>query len=258
MGTKIKVLVADSNDDFRFLMADTIAAEDDMEVIGTAGDGLEALRMAEEKRPDVILMDIVLTKLDGLGVLQRLSQMVQAPTAIIVSGFFNEHVVREAAGLGAYYFMPKPCDIPTLLSHVRRAVNSSKNPAQSRSLPSLRPAASLEYAVTEILHELGIPAHIRGYHYLREAIVMMTSDMGMFCSITRTIYPELAETFLTTPSRVERAIRHAIEIAWDRGNIETLQKYFGYTVSDVKGKPTNNEFIAMISDCITLRRRVAQ
>lgn len=258
MITKAKVLIADSGEDFRFLMADTIEAEEDMVVVGTAGDGIEAIEMAAEKHPDVIVMDLVLTKLDGLGVLGRLAQMPKTPAVIIVSGFFNEHVLQEAAELGAYYFMPKPCDVPELLNRIRQVTSIGKNSVSHQSMLVTKSEHNLESVVTEVLHEIGVPAHIKGYQYLREAIIMTINDMDTINSVTKVLYPEVAHKFDTTPSRVERAIRHAIEVAWDRGDIETLQKFFGYTVSNVKGKPTNSEFIAMIADCLSLRRKVAE
>lgn len=258
MVTKAKVLIADSGEDFRFLMADTIKAEEDMEVVGTAGDGMETLEMASAKHPDVIVMDLVLTKLDGLGVLSRFSQMQRAPAVIIVSGFFNEHVLQEAAEMGAYYFMPKPCDIPELLNRIRQVTSGSKNALPYQGMLVSKSELNLESVVTEVLHEIGVPAHIKGYQYLREAIIMTIKDMDTINSVTKILYPEVARKFDTTPSRVERAIRHAIEVAWDRGDLETLQKFFGYTVSNVKGKPTNSEFIAMIADCLSLRRKVAE
>lgn len=258
MVTKAKVLIADSGEDFRFLMADTIESEEDMVVVGTAGDGMETLEMAADKHPDVIVMDLVLTKLDGLGVLSRLSQMQSSPAVIVVSGFFNEHVLQESAELGAYYFMPKPCDIPELLNRIRQVTSIGKSAVSHQGILVNRSEQNLESVVTEVLHEIGVPAHIKGYQYLREAIIMTINDMDTINSVTKVLYPEVARKFDTTPSRVERAIRHAIEVAWDRGDIETLQKFFGYTVSNVKGKPTNSEFIAMIADCLSLRRKVAE
>lgn len=261
METKSRVLIADSGEDFRFLMADTIASEEDMNVVGTAGDGIETLSLIEQKHPNVIVMDLVLTKLDGLGVLQKMSQMEQKPAVIVVSGFFNDHVVQEAAELGAYYFMPKPCDIPALLSRIRLVTmqsvhNNGQNPVRT-GVDMRQGSENLEAVVTEVIHEIGVPAHIKGYQYLREAIILTINDMDIINSVTKVLYPTVAKKYNTTPSRVERAIRHAIEVAWDRGDIETLQKFFGYTVSNVKGKPTNSEFIAMIADCLSLRRKVA-
>lgn len=261
METKSRVLIADSGEDFRYLMADTISSEEDMAVVGAAGDGIETLALIEQKHPNVIVMDLVLTKLDGLGVLQKLSQMSQKPAVIIVSGFFNDHVVQEAAELGAYYFMPKPCDIPALLSRIRQVSSVSRVSALGTSKQGVdmhRREDNLEAVVTEVIHEIGVPAHIKGYQYLREAIILTINDMDIINSVTKILYPTVAKRFCTTPSRVERAIRHAIEVAWDRGDIETLQKFFGYTVSNVKGKPTNSEFIAMIADCLSLRRKVAE
>ena len=261
METKSRVLIADSGEDFRFLMADTISSEEDMTVVGTAGDGIETLALIEQKHPNVIVMDLVLTKLDGLGVLQKLSQMEQRPAVIIVSGFFNDHVVQEAAELGAYYFMPKPCDVPALLSRIRQVTAQAAHlTSQSLARPGIdmrQNDDNLEAVVTEVIHEIGVPAHIKGYQYLREAIILTINDMEIINSVTKVLYPTVAKKYNTTPSRVERAIRHAIEVAWDRGDIETLQKFFGYTVSNVKGKPTNSEFIAMIADCLSLRRKVA-
>ncbi len=258
MGTKARVLIADSGEDFCFLMADTISAEEDMTVVGTAGDGIEALQLVSEKHPDVVVLDLVLAKLDGLGVLQKISQFQPTPAVIVVSSFFNEHVVQEAADLGAYYFMPKPCDVPALLSRVRQVTTSGRPSVSRQGVAMFRPEPNLESVVTDVLHEIGVPAHIKGYQYLREAIIMTINDMDAINSVTKILYPEVAKKFDTTPSRVERAIRHAIEVAWDRGDIETLQKFFGYTVSNVKGKPTNSEFIAMIADCLSLRRKVAE
>ncbi|MGI5978613.1 MAG: sporulation transcription factor Spo0A [Oscillospiraceae bacterium] len=261
METKSRVLIADSGEDFRFLMADTISSEEDMIVVGTAGDGIETLSLVEQKHPNVIVMDLVLTKLDGLGVLQKLAQMDQRPAVIIVSGFFNDHVVQEAAELGAYYFMPKPCDVPALLGRIRQVTQQTGHIAGPNPVGAgadlYRSDENLEAVVTEVIHEIGVPAHIKGYQYLREAIILTINDMDIINSVTKVLYPTVAKKFNTTPSRVERAIRHAIEVAWDRGDIETLQKFFGYTVSNVKGKPTNSEFIAMIADCLSLRRKVA-
>lgn len=262
METKARVLIADSGEDFRFLMADTISSEEDMTVVGTAGDGIETLALAEQKHPEIIVMDLVLTKLDGLGVLQKISQMPQRPAVIIVSGFFNDHVVQEAAELGAYYFMPKPCDVPALLDRVRQISSARRQRgvslAAKQGVSMVHQSENLEAVVTDVIHEIGVPAHIKGYQYLREAIILTINDMDIINSVTKVLYPTVAKRFGTTPSRVERAIRHAIEVAWDRGDLETLQKFFGYTVSNVKGKPTNSEFIAMIADCLSLRRKVAE
>ena len=161
--------------------------------------------------------------------------------------------MRQCTALGAAYFVPEPCDITALLDRIRQI---GALPSQEEGLlPARTSDANLEAAVTEIIHEIGVPAHIKGYQYLREAIILTINDMDIINAVTKVLYPEVAKKFGTTPSRVERAIRHAIEVAWDRGDIEVLQKFFGYTVSNIKGKPTNSEFIAMIADCLSLRQK---
>jgi two-component system response regulator (stage 0 sporulation protein A) len=175
-----------------------------------------------------------------------------------VSGFASEHTLAEASSLGVSYYMQKPCDIPTLLSRIRMVSGKARvsiSPAAPVSRPVPSYEQSLESMVTEIIHEIGVPAHIKGYQYLREAIILAINDMDIINAVTKVLYPTVARKFSTTPSRVERAIRHAIEVAWDRGDLETLQKFFGYTVSNIKGKPTNSEFIAMIADRLSLQRR---
>lgn len=261
METKTRIMIADSGDDFKAMLTDIIHMSSDLEVIGSASDGIEALEQIERLKPDVVLLDLVLTRLDGLGVLRKISEMEEKPTVIVISAFFNEYVVCACSELGVSYFMPKPCDIPALLSHIRQIPNlqRSGNPNMTRQgiaiNPPREPEPSLEAAVTDIIHEIGVPAHIKGYQYLREAIILTINDMEVINAVTKVLYPEVAKKFSTTPSRVERAIRHAIEVAWDRGDLETLQKFFGYTVSNIKGKPTNSEFIAMIADCLSLRQK---
>ena len=264
METKTHILIADSNQDFCSLLTDLISAEKDMEVVAAADNGLDALALITELKPDLVLLDLVLTKLDGLEVLRRLPETGAKPHVIILSGFVNNKVVADCSNMGVDYFMPKPCDTPVLLSRIRQAVSSGNHAAPSAGFECAavaqqknRETMNLEAVVTDIIHEIGVPAHIKGYQYLREAIILTINDMDMINAVTKVLYPEVAKKFGTTPSRVERAIRHAIEVAWDRGDIEVLQKFFGYTVSNIKGKPTNSEFIAMIADCLSLRRKQA-
>ena len=258
METKTRVLIADPNEDFRLLMSEVLSAEEDMEVAGCAADGLEALALVKELNVDVLLLELVLPKLDGLGVLRKLSDLPHAPTVLVLSGFVNSNVISEAAELGASYFFSKPCDTPELLQRLRQCGQNRRNApklvSRSAALPAARNEPSLESVVTEVIHEIGVPAHIKGYQYLREAIILTIQDMDVINAVTKVLYPAVARKFSTTPSRVERAIRHAIEVAWDRGDVETLQRFFGYTVSGIKGKPTNSEFIAMIADYLSLRR----
>ncbi len=259
METKLKVLLVDPGEDFRRMLADVIASEGDMEVVGSAGDGMEALALAQSLWPDVVLMDLVLPSLDGLTLIEKLQSAERAPAILVASGFYNDRVVSDCARLGVHYFLPKPCDLPALLSRMRQVL--SEAPAMPAAVGvNLAPVSrepSLEAVVTDVIHEIGVPAHIKGYQYLREAIILTVHDMDAINAVTKILYPAVAKKFATTPSRVERAIRHAIEVAWDRGDLETLQKFFGYTVSNIKGKPTNSEFIAMIADSLTLRRKAA-
>ena len=260
METKIRVLIADPNEDFRLMMSEILNDEEDMTVVGCAGDGLETLSRLTDTDADLLLMDLVLPKLDGLGVLRKMGELSRVPAVLVLTGFVNSHVVAESAELGASYFMSKPCDTAELLSRIRQfgAGRSTAPRPVSRSIPAAEEKsgdAALESVVTDIIHEIGVPAHIKGYQYLREAIILTIHDMDMINAVTKVLYPEVAHKFGTTPSRVERAIRHAIEVAWDRGDVETLQKFFGYTVSGIKGKPTNSEFIAMIADNLSLRKK---
>lgn len=252
METKTRVLIADIDEDFRRLLADILSQEEDMECIGGTDNGVDALAITAEQKPDVIVMDLVLLKLDGIEVLSRLPEACTDTKAIVVTNLYRGEIVRQCTSLGAAYFMPEPCDVNLLLDRVRQISSFHQE------VPAVQPRtndANLEALVTEIIHEIGVPAHIKGYQYLREAIILTINDMDIINAVTKVLYPEVAKKFGTTPSRVERAIRHAIEVAWDRGDIEVLQKFFGYTVSNIKGKPTNSEFIAMIADCLSLRQK---
>ena len=194
----------------------------------------------ETLHPQVLLTDTLLPGLDGLGLLRRIRG--KGTRTIVITSAVMDNTVQQARQAGAYAFLPKPADNKSLLEHITGAAA----PPDEQSTPQL------EGMVTAIIHEIGVPAHIKGYQYLREAIILTVENMDVINAVTKVLYPEVAKRFGTTPSRVERAIRHAIEVAWDRGDIETLQKYFGYTVNSAKGKPTNSEFIAMIADRLQL------
>lgn len=263
METKTRVLIADANQDFCKVLTELFSKEPDLEAIGCASDGIEALSMVMELKPELLIMDLVLPKLDGLELLRRLPETGCTPHVIVLSGFVNSKVVTSCSLNGADYFIPKPCEAPVLLGHIRQIVGRAAPSVSTDGIDcrnvklQSRQDMDLEAVVTDIIHEIGVPAHIKGYQYLREAIILTINDMDMINAVTKVLYPEVAKRFSTTPSRVERAIRHAIEVAWDRGDIEVLQKFFGYTVSNIKGKPTNSEFIAMIADCLSLRRKHA-
>ncbi len=243
----IKVVLADANEEFRTLLQETVEKTGDFTVVGSCGDGNEALRLAAEKEAQLVVTDLVLPGLDGLSLLAELEKLPEAPKVIVVSAFMNDHAVAEAAECGVYYFMPKPCLGTAVVERMYRvAGNGEEAPLREPDLESM---------VTAIIHEIGVPAHIKGYQYLREAIMLAVEDMEVINAVTKVLYPEVAKRFATTPSRVERAIRHAIEVAWDRGDLETLQRFFGYTVNSAKGKPTNSEFIAMIADRLVLQEK---
>ena len=243
-----KVVLADANEEFRTLLSGAMEKTGEFTVVGATGDGLEALRLVEEQQPDLLILDTVLPGLDGYGVLRRLPELGKT-RAIVLSSFFSDRVASEVLELGAAYFLTKPCQMDSLLERMRSALQRGEAEAEPAQ------PVDLKSAVTEIIHEIGVPAHIKGYQYLRQAIILTVQDMDLINAVTKVLYPAVAKHFNTTPSRVERAIRHAIEVAWDRGDLETLQKYFGYTVSNTKGKPTNSEFIAMIADRLVLEGR---
>ena len=258
MENRTKILIADPSEEYRVLLSDMLTSEGDFEVVGSTGEGATALEMALSKKPDVLLTDILLSGMDGLCMLGKLAEAESVrPAVIVISGFTSEQTLLEASCLGVSYFMQKPCDLPVLLTRIRQLSGRSKTPPSSlqQNIRMQKQEQSLESIVTEIIHEIGVPAHIKGYQYLREAIILTINDMDVINAVTKVLYPAVAKKFHTTPSRVERAIRHAIEVAWDRGDIETLQRFFGYTVSNIKGKPTNSEFIAMIADRLSLQRR---
>ena len=245
-----RIVVADTGIEFRKNLVRALSEEPDFQIVGETEDGSELMRMIQRDQPDAVVMDMVLTGgMDGMDVLDAISRLRERPKVLILSSYIKGSVVDAAAAKGADFFVTKPCRITVVGERLRQVM------ASGGAEPELDSSASLESQVTAIIHEVGVPAHIKGYQYLREAIIIAVNDMDVINAVTKVLYPEVAKRFNTTPSRVERAIRHAIEVAWDRGDLETLQKYFGYTVSNAKGKPTNSEFIAMIADRIRLSRR---
>lgn len=258
--SKITVMIADDNEALVEELKGLINGESDMEVIGAVGDGLEALQMLEERKPHVVLLDMIMPSLDGLALLERVSLEVKKETAFIVlSAMGQESIAEEAFSLGAKYFLLKPFDKDSLLKKIRQSGRSrvllKKDSSRIGREGRQEETFSLEMVVTDIIHEIGVPAHIKGYQYLRDSIMMAVHDMDILNSITKQLYPAIALRNHTTASRVERAIRHAIEVAWNRGKMDTIDALFGYTIHAGKGKPTNSEFIALISDKIRLEYR---
>ena len=230
------------------MLCESIEETGEFAVVGTAGDGMSALRLVREKTPQLLISEVLLPELDGFGLLDRIAELDARPKTILLSAMYRGDVVARAMKMDVSFFMPKPCEIGSLLERMRRIVGAAGEEEEDE-------LQALQRQVTEVIHEVGVPAHIKGYQYVREAIVIAVQDMDVINAVTKVLYPEVARRFNTTASRVERAVRHAIEVAWDRGDLDTLQGYFGYTVSNVKGKPTNSEFIAMIADRICLQKK---
>ncbi|MEI7024650.1 sporulation transcription factor Spo0A [Paenibacillus sp. y28] len=262
---KIEVLLADDNREFTNLLSEYISEQDDMTVTGVAYNGNEVLRFIEESRkvPDVLILDIIMPHLDGLGVLEKLREMnlTPQPKIIMLTAFGQENITQKAVQLGAAYYILKPFDMEALTNRIRQLVS---NQVLTSSIPMSKPnvipmtkGKNLDANITSIIHEIGVPAHIKGYQYLREAITMVYNNIEILGAITKTLYPAIATKYKTTPSRVERAIRHAIEVAWTRGNIDSISHLFGYTVNISKAKPTNSEFIAMVADKLRIEHKVS-
>ncbi|MEG6615918.1 sporulation transcription factor Spo0A [Peptococcaceae bacterium 1198_IL3148] len=244
----IKVLVADDNRDFCELLKEFIDSQEDLVLSGLAYNGLEALELIEQQKPDVIVLDVIMPHLDGIGVLEKISSNLTSikPKVIMLTAFGQENITQRAVELGADYYILKPFDFTVLATRIRQLFKGVAGGGSEYISPVK--TKNLDVAVTNIIHEMGVPAHIKGYHYLRDAILMVIDDVGLLGAVTKELYPMIAQKYNTTPSRVERAIRHAIELAWDRGNIEMMTKFFGYTINLDRGKPTNSEFIAMVAD----------
>ena len=244
MDNIITVVLADADQVFCDMLKENIEETGEFKVVGVAADGQSALRLVQERKPQLLLSEVVLPGLDGMGLLDRLAELATQPKVILISSLYRNEIVKQALKRNISYFMPKPFEPGSLLERMRQVMDLGSEPEDEYQ--------ALQRRVTTVIHEVGVPAHIKGYQYVREAIVIAVQDIEVINGVTKVLYPEVAKRYNTTPSRVERAVRHAIEVAWDRGDLETLQSYFGYTVSNTKGKPTNSEFIAMIADKIRL------
>ena len=254
MDQKTKILIADDDRQFAAAVKDHLTSFDRYEVCGVAENGLRALELIEQTQPDVVILEMVMPHLDGIGVLEELQgqEPEKRPRIIFVTAFAQTNLTRQAMELGADYYLLKPFEMETLEKRIRQVAAYTDEPA-----PELPRANALEVDITHILHQMGVPAHVKGYQYLRNAILYVTEDPNLMGAVTKELYPLVAEAHNTTASRVERAIRHAIELAWDRGNVDLMNRYFGYTIDVERGKPTNSEFIAMISDRLRMGERLA-
>lgn len=248
----LKVFVADDNREFSDLLVEYLEQQPDIDIVGKAYNGKETLDLIADNPPDVLLLDIIMPHLDGLGVLEQIGRLDARPKVIMLTAFGQEDITRKAVELGASYYILKPFNMDILVDRIRLLGNGQTPAPTVSNLTRPVKRTSLEADVTNIIHEIGIPAHIKGYHYLREAIMMVVEEVDLLGSVTKVLYPRIAERFDTTSSRVERAIRHAIEVAWSRNNIETIKKFFGYTINTERGKPTNSEFIALVADRLRL------
>ncbi len=265
---KIRVAIADDNRGFCNILSDYLNEKDNIEVVWVAHDGFEAMRFYDSLEPDVLLIDIILPNLDGFEVIERIKEKDKANnTKIIVeSAVSQDSMIKKAMNYGAEYFILKPFDLELFNKRINQLSNDVRfqvkngGAAVRGNMLRLQPeklCRDLEMEITNIIHEIGVPAHIKGYQYIRSAITMVVEDIDLLSAVTKELYPAIAKEYNTTPSRVERAIRHAIEVAWNRGKIDTIDKLFGYTVHTDKGKPTNSEFIAIISDKLRLERKAS-
>ena len=258
---EVNVAIADDNERILDMLGEIIEQDHDLNLIGKANNGEDMYRLIKEKEPDVVLLDLIMPKLDGLSVMEKINaddQITKRPEFIIVTAVGQERITEDAFRKGASYYVMKPFHNDMILSRIKDAGKGERRDS-SEAIPGStvqkKPEYNLETRVTDMIHEIGIPAHIKGYHYLRDSILMAIDDMEVLNAITKILYPTVAKKNQTTSSRVERAIRHAIEVAWSRGKLDTLEALFGYTVSNGKGKPTNSEFIALVADTIRLKSK---
>ncbi len=258
MEKKLKIVIADDVSEFT-KNCEKVLTSYGMQVSVVGKDGLKAVSAVKTEKPDILLSEIFMTNLDILGVLDAIGKMEKqdAPLVMAMSGFANPRLEKEVLNAGACYYFLKPFDINTMAERIIKLSGwkNEKTPliVNNNSIGD----NELEIMVTEIMHQIGVPAHIKGYHYLRESIILAVKNSEIINSITKLLYPTIAKSHGTTASRVERAIRHAIEVAWDRGDIDVLNSYFGYTIQNQRGKPTNSEFIAMISDKLRLGMKIS-
>ena len=262
MEQNVRIVLVDDNREFCQLLEEYLNDQEEFEVVGVAYNGVDGLKLIKEKDPDVLVLDLIMPHLDGIGVMEEMNRtnLANDLKTIILTAFGQEEVTKRVVELGANYYIMKPFDLDKLVDRIKQMM---KPPSGSSSgyvfsnNQNTKKSVDLDVRITEVMHHLGVPAHIKGYIYLREAIELVINDIEFLGAVTKELYPSVAEKYNTTPSRVERAIRHAIEVSWDRGNITALNKYFGNTVSANSGKPTNSQFIAKIADKLRLEMRAS-
>lgn len=263
---RLNVAIADDNDRILELLGEIVSSDKELSLVGKANNGEEMYQIIKNKQPDIVLLDLIMPKMDGLSVMDRVNSdktLKKNPNFIIITAVGQERITEDAFKKGASYYILKPFHNETVIERIKQLRKEVKNNKKENIIEysmntkeaSDAKEKNLESRVTDLIHEIGIPAHIKGYHYLRDAILMAIEDMDVLNAITKILYPTVAKKNHTTSSRVERAIRHAIEVAWSRGKLDTLEELFGYTVSNGKGKPTNSEFIALVADTIRLEQK---
>jgi len=263
--SQIKVLIADDNREFCEILKDYFVNEGDFELVDICTNGMEVFNIIEKKEVEVLILDLIMPYMDGIGVLEKINELnlEPRPKIIILTAFGQENITQKAVQLGADYYILKPFKLQVLGDRVRQVARDVKSTetenSYQASVITVQPPVSknLEIEVTKVIHEIGVPAHVKGYQYLRDAIMLVVEEINYLGAVTKELYPAIAQKYDTTPSRVERAIRHAIELAWDRGDIDKINKFFGYTINGEKGKPTNSEFIAIIADRLRLENKVS-
>ena len=265
MGKKIKIIVADDNRNLCQMLQNFLQGQEDLVVVGVANNGLEAWELIQTQEPDLIILDLVMPNLDGLGVLERINARttMSRPKIIMLTAFGQESLTHQAMILGVDYFILKPFDLEVLSKRIRSLSQDQPSSAQtqfSTSTPIVTTVGNglnLCVEVTTMMHQIGIPAHVKGYQYIRDAILMVVEDVSLLGAVTKELYPSIAKKFDTAPSRVERGIRHAIELAWERGHTDTLKRIFGYSMNIERQKPTNSEFIALLADKLRVMSKVS-
>lgn len=257
-----RIVLVDDNREFCQLLEEYLNEQENLEVVGVAYNGVDGLKLLREKEPDILVLDLIMPHLDGIGVMEEMirSNFGQDIKTIILTAFGQEEVTKRVVELGANYYIMKPFDLDKLVERINQLMTPPSGSSSGYVISTShgnKKEVNLDIRITEVMHQLGVPAHIKGYIYLREAIELVINDIEYLGAVTKELYPTVAKKFHTTPSRVERAIRHAIEVSWDRGNISALNKYFGTTVSANSGKPTNSQFIAKIADKLRLEMKAS-
>lgn len=264
MGNKVKIVVADDNRSLCQMLQDFLHSQEDLQVVGLAYNGVEAWELIQAQEPDLVIIDLVMPSLDGLGVLERINARTTAPRPkiIMLTAFGQESLTHQAMVLGVDYFILKPFDLEILGKRIRSLTQDSpvQTPMMQSSVNAVTTTGSrvnLGAEVTSMMHQIGIPAHVKGYQYIRDAILMVVEDVSLLGAVTKELYPAIAKKYDTAPSRVERGIRHAIELAWERGHTETLKRIFGYSMNIERQKPTNSEFVALLADKLRVMSKVS-